>query len=686
MDYNNCQEGKPGNYMYGNFTWTIELNRDLYWCYQKSCQYSVDGCKKRFRAYWVEIHPELEYLTIEQLCKQVKFIEQKRICDSNYNDPYHSTEGESVAGKTKYDLVKEKFRRGNNEWTSFAHSSDNSKGNDLNVLPGQQPVTTYLSNTFRSSGYPGQRENVNDSNFYSQTQVFSNSASIPSHTRNEDLEHSSVSNNTGEVIADESKKSNDSQAIVSVNEPKTVQIEVEDSIEQAEELSEEDIELISVDAKKKSESEVDLVLSGEIQSSDKAEVSENVYESKESVSKETIHDLRSRKINFSANDTMKNDDSEDDSEEENEENVNNNDNESEYEIEEEGEEEEEEVGNDDGDDEEEEEDDDNDLDYIIKTKSGRTIAATDRKTAATKTQGSIRSEILEYKTDEEDENSSDSTKVETNTVDVSSSIVIEDGGDEEVDEYEDICDDEEDKELRNGRDEDDSDDSGDPDFVVDMKSEHNVEQTNKLISNSEDDISSYKLYATEEYETYSSSECNTTEFVVENGSSVEIKMIDQPVDQRDVDLIDTLYNNPIVVSDEQLFCNDAQEKCIELNRVAHNVELSQTLSIVVQNVTEDELKDVDVVNKKETLLAPIIVIDDEENDEELVQINLNKRKYIEEEEEINDLPCMSTSPPDKIIKVIFCLFCFRQLLKWSLFAININLLQYITPGFRTHLV
>ena len=59
------------------FTWTYELNEDLYKCYVKAKEDRRIGYMNRLKNYWDEIHPQLFFLHIKTY--EIKLLELKNV-------------------------------------------------------------------------------------------------------------------------------------------------------------------------------------------------------------------------------------------------------------------------------------------------------------------------------------------------------------------------------------------------------------------------------------------------------------------------------------------------------------------------------------------------------------------------------------------------------------------------------
>ena len=66
-----------------SFTWTYELNQDVYQCYTKARENPAIGYMKRMKAYWDEMHPELNHLSEKHLRQQATFAEKRFKGQSN---------------------------------------------------------------------------------------------------------------------------------------------------------------------------------------------------------------------------------------------------------------------------------------------------------------------------------------------------------------------------------------------------------------------------------------------------------------------------------------------------------------------------------------------------------------------------------------------------------------------------
>ena len=61
------------------FTWTYELNEDLYKCYVKAKEDRRIGYMNRLKNYWDEIHPQLFFFTYKNLRDQASRVEKRKI-------------------------------------------------------------------------------------------------------------------------------------------------------------------------------------------------------------------------------------------------------------------------------------------------------------------------------------------------------------------------------------------------------------------------------------------------------------------------------------------------------------------------------------------------------------------------------------------------------------------------------
>ena len=64
-----------------SFTWTYELNQDVYHCYTKAKENPAVGYTKRLKKLWDEKHPELDTFNEKQLSLQAKRYEKKIVFD-----------------------------------------------------------------------------------------------------------------------------------------------------------------------------------------------------------------------------------------------------------------------------------------------------------------------------------------------------------------------------------------------------------------------------------------------------------------------------------------------------------------------------------------------------------------------------------------------------------------------------
>ena len=71
-----------------HFTWTYELNADLYACYIKAKENPKIGYMARMKNYWDTTHPELDYFSSKQLRTQAINIENQRcLLNTASNEP-----------------------------------------------------------------------------------------------------------------------------------------------------------------------------------------------------------------------------------------------------------------------------------------------------------------------------------------------------------------------------------------------------------------------------------------------------------------------------------------------------------------------------------------------------------------------------------------------------------------------
>ena len=64
-----------------SFTWTYELNQDVYHCYTKAKENPAIGYTKRLKMLWDEKHPELNHFNEKQLRLQATRFEKRLVFD-----------------------------------------------------------------------------------------------------------------------------------------------------------------------------------------------------------------------------------------------------------------------------------------------------------------------------------------------------------------------------------------------------------------------------------------------------------------------------------------------------------------------------------------------------------------------------------------------------------------------------
>ena len=75
------------------FTWTYELNQDVFQCYKKARENPSIGYMKRLKLYWDDMHPELQHFNEKQLRQQASFVEKKGLTlESNLRTDISNTE------------------------------------------------------------------------------------------------------------------------------------------------------------------------------------------------------------------------------------------------------------------------------------------------------------------------------------------------------------------------------------------------------------------------------------------------------------------------------------------------------------------------------------------------------------------------------------------------------------------
>ena len=67
------------------FTWTYELNEDLYKCFVKANEDRRIGYMNRLKNYWDEIHPQLSFFTSKNLRDQASRVEKRKTATTRQN-------------------------------------------------------------------------------------------------------------------------------------------------------------------------------------------------------------------------------------------------------------------------------------------------------------------------------------------------------------------------------------------------------------------------------------------------------------------------------------------------------------------------------------------------------------------------------------------------------------------------